>query len=301
MHNAQRTLRNAVRFAGVGLHSGLTSTVTILPARACSGVIFVSPKGAVRAHVRNAIGVGLTTSLRSPGSGVTVHTVEHLLAALSAHGVDNACIRIEQDQCEVSVPILDGSALPYSDALVNNVVELPGTRRRRICVRRQVEVTSPAQERSVKFVPAVPSATCLDLRVTIDFGSRIRVGQGGRQHFQFSLHEDSSESFRKEVASARTFCFESDLKGMRDAGLIKGGDLVNACVFGEQSGDCLTPGGLRFDNEPCRHKLLDFIGDLSLAGAPLVGQVEALRPGHEMNQRALMTLLSTPENYEIVA
>jgi UDP-3-O-[3-hydroxymyristoyl] N-acetylglucosamine deacetylase len=300
MRIAQRTLGKHFRVAGVGLHSGLTSVVTVLPGDASSGITFFTSRGAVRAHVRNAVSTGLTTSLHSSVSRVTVHTVEHLLAAFSAHGVDNARIMMEPHRTDICVPILDGSAKPFSDLLTGNVITQPGTIRKRIIVRQPVEVVLDSGERYVKLWPSDDVASGFDLNVTIDYGTRIRTGKGGQQTVRFRVNDDSSSRFHCEIASARTFCFQNDVQQMLKSGLIKGGSLQNAVVFGQEHGDCLTSGGLRFDDEPCRHKLLDCIGDLSLAGAPLIGRVDALRPGHEINRQALIALFSDSDNYEIV-
>jgi UDP-3-O-[3-hydroxymyristoyl] N-acetylglucosamine deacetylase len=281
----------------VGIHCGLPSEISVVPARASSGIVFVTPGGSIHAHIRNVSPTELTTTLRDESRGVTVHTVEHLLAALAAHGVDNASVHMKCSHAEPAVPILDGSSRPFSDAIAPNIVEIPDTARRRLIVRRPVEVRVASEGRSMKLLPLACGEPRTEFDVTIDFGPRIRTGTGGHQRCQFSVTDSNGREFQKSIAGCRTFCFEDDLQRLRDSGLIKGGSLQNALVFDGAHGRCLTPGGLKFDDEPCRHKLLDCIGDLSLVGAHFVGRVEVVRPGHKLTHMALASLLSDSENY----
>lgn len=303
----QRTLRSSVKFTGIGLHSGTRSEIILRPSAANSGVVFRTPRCDVPADVRNICSTNLTTSLCSKGKQRTViHTVEHILAALAVFKIDNVLVELPKSLAEVCVPILDGSAKDFADGLANNIAEFPETVRKRVIVRKPVLVAEKSrncgQERHARLLPPHGGKqNCLSLDVTVDFGQRITGN--GLQNAKFTLDFDSDDTgseFRKEIAGARTFCFESDILSMKQAGLIKGGSLDNAVVFGDtRGGQCINPEGLRFDDEPCRHKLLDCIGDLSLLGCELVGRFETRRPGHELNRKILLSLLSNPDSFEL--
>jgi UDP-3-O-[3-hydroxymyristoyl] N-acetylglucosamine deacetylase len=297
----QRSLREAVEFSGTCLHSGRAARAVLQPARAGAGIVFETPFGAVPASALHAQTSSLTTTLAL--GGAQAWTVEHLLSALAAFRVQNCRVVLSGEGGAHSVPILDGSAAGFAGALVGNTCDATDALPQRLLVvRRAVKVVDGGGERFARLSPTAREDG-LWMDVTVDFGERIGVGAGGRQRVKFFLSADGAEggrTFLREIAAARTFCFDADLAAIRARGLARGGSLENALVFGA-AGECLTPGGLRFADEPGRHKVLDCLGDvagLCHAGS-LVGEFEALRPGHDLNRRLLVKLLSSPDNYQL--
>lgn len=300
----QQTIREQLRFVGICLHSGKPAEAVIVPAQANSGIVFRSAASAVRADANFAQTNALTTTLKG-SDGWAVHTVEHIMAALAAYRVDNAIVRLPGVAENSSIPILDGSANAFAIGLAENVVPAADSHgspvvRKRVVVEQTVEVEDG--QRYARLSP-LPEKEGLELDVTIDYESRISAGAGGRQRAFFYHSADGCEggrSFREQIAPARTFCFEGDIAEMRDRGLIRGGSLLNAVVFSADDGSCITPGGLRFDNEPARHKLLDSLGDIALSSkGALCARYEAERPGHDLNRRVLVKLLGDPKNFSI--
>lgn len=275
----QRTLAKAVEVSGLGLHSGMDARVVLKPALADEGITLI------RSDVANGVfhlqpsmckASPLCTLLEN-AHGVTLSTVEHVLAAMHGLGVDNAVVEIEGPE----VPILDGSALPWVDALDRaGRVELAAP-------RSWLRATAPTQvDDGTKNLLATPADSAgLTADVTIDFPHPLV----GRQRWSGLLDE---ATFRREIAPARTFVLESHIQQARAAGLIKGGSLDNAVVFGT-AGEVLNPEGLRFDDEPVRHKVLDLLGDLYMAGLPVWARVDAFQPGHSLNNALLRQLMDT--------
>jgi UDP-3-O-[3-hydroxymyristoyl] N-acetylglucosamine deacetylase len=223
--------------------------------------------------------------------GMTFSTAEHILAALSAAEVDNAFIDVSSDE----IPIMDGSALPFSKefAVPNTVIPIPQSQVKICRILRRVEVVNPdgrmvsIEPISSQSMPGEPPRNDLKITVDIDFGDRIQEGSGGRQRI-----EVWSKDFARDLAGARTFCFIEDLEAMRARRLAMGGSLDNAVVY--SGGRALNAGGLRFADEAVRHKALDALGDLRLGGR-LVGHYKGVRPGHALNHRLLQKLFaSTP-------
>ena len=278
--SAQATLARSAASQGVGLHSGRPASVTLQPAPAGHGVRFVrrdlpsAPQlPATLAHVG---ATHLATCLGRDEHAVG--TVEHLLAALYAAGIDNVLIQSDGPE----LPILDGSARPWCQLIeqagrLEQAVPASLTR-----VVRPVEVRSG--ERRVRLSPA--SELIIDARVTFDH-PRI-----GTQRLAFRLAD-----FRDELSWARTFGFLDQVEALRKAGYARGGSLDNAVVFTPEGG-VLNPEGLRAPDEPLRHKLLDIVGDLALLGTRLHARVEADRPGHGMTLAVLRALQADPEAFE---
>jgi UDP-3-O-[3-hydroxymyristoyl] N-acetylglucosamine deacetylase len=313
----QKTLARSIKFAGIGLHSGQACEMTIKPAPANTGLIFrhTSRNWESRAAWDRVVDNRLSTVLGDPNfagigvwrqnlartvricgakslgdviKGVTFSTVEHVLAALSGADVDNAFIDVSSDE----VPIMDGSALPFSKELAvpNVVVPIPRSKIKIFRILRRVEVVNP-DGRMVAVEPICSENTTgepvhddLKISVEIDFGDRIQEGSGGLQRI-----EVWRKDFARDLAGARTFCFIEELEAMRAMRLAMGGSLDNAVVF--SSGRALNPGGLRFADEAVRHKALDAVGDLRLGGR-LVGHYTGVRPGHALNHRLLAKLFS---------
>ena len=274
----QHTLKSACSFSGIGLHTGKPVEMQILPATEDYGIVFqradLSDNALVHAVVENVAKTRRSTALAE--NGVQIRTPEHLLAALRCLGVDNALIRLNAEE----VPILDGSALPFVHALRECGFNEQREDRRYRVVRRHAEYHDP---HSGSWITVDP---CSDLIVdlTIDFKS----GMIGRQKACY----DTTVDFATQIAPARTFCFYREIFMLRLLGLIRGGSLDNALVIDDRK-KCFAGGKTPlFDNEPARHKLLDLLGDYTLAGLPIQGRVTAYKPGHKTNTQALKQFIA---------
>lgn len=274
MTTKQHTLGKSCTFTGKGLHTGATVTMTVMPAGVDHGIVFQREDlggKRVRACIANVSGTRRSTLLRS--GEATVRTTEHLLSAMLAMGVDNALVTLDSEE----LPILDGSAAPYAQAFLQaGLLEQPSERRYIEIPRRLV---CRGLFSSSRIVMEPSSETVFD--VTIDFKSKVL----GVQNALWSEGGDYAE----QVAPCRTFCFLSEVKALRAAGLIKGGALDNALVIDEPNGYCNND-ALKFPNECARHKLLDIIGDFALLGAPVRGRITAYKPGHKINTKAALLL-----------
>lgn len=279
----QKTLASSASLQGYGLHSGSSVRATLQPAPANSGVTWVRTdvpgnNGVIPARWDNVSSTRLSTVV-SNRHGLSVSTIEHLMAALNGAGIDNA--RIEIDAPEV--PIGDGSARPWTELIEQAGIVRLAARRRVIRILQTVEV------RDGDSYLRVSPADDTHYSVEIDF-SDPAIGRQ-RYHYQPRL-----APFSTQIASARTFGFKADIESLRRQGLALGGSLDNAVVV--ERGAVLNPEGLRFGDEFVRHKLLDCIGDLYLAGAPIVGHIEGRKPGHRLNNRLLHALFSRPTAWE---
>lgn len=284
----QQTLASEVRFRGIGLHTGSAVNMVVGPAPADSGIRFVvAGPGAARpmtvaARIENLAGTAYCTSLGH--GGVTVHTVEHLLAALAALEVDNAEVWLDAGE----VPVLDGSADPFVRGILEAGLALQPTPRTVLRVTAPIRVAEGAD----KWIELAPSDTPgLTVDLDIDF-AHTTVGS---QRMRFEL---SPEHFVRDLAAARTFGFADEVEALRRAGLARGGSLDNAVVIGADG--VMNPEGLRFADEPVRHKVLDLIGDFSLLGRPLWAHVTAHRAGHTLHAVAVQALLARPGCWETV-
>jgi UDP-3-O-[3-hydroxymyristoyl] N-acetylglucosamine deacetylase len=261
----ERTLSREIVFDGIGLHTGKPSHLRLLPAPAGSGRVFVrtdlegTTVPATIAHVGRA---NYATCLVR--DGVRISTAEHLLAALYALGVDNARLEIDTEE----VPILDGSATPFVDAIERAGVTDLNAPRRYLTISRPLTLVEEDKQISVH-----PSS---EFRITyaIDFEHPLL----GYQELTADMW--GTRAFVEKLAPARTFVLERDVAELRRAGLAKGGNLDNAVVIGEQEN---LSGELRYADEPVRHKMLDLTGDLSLLGYPLKGHVIAYKAGHDLH------------------
>ena len=278
--NVQQTLAQSVRFSGVGLHGGASVNLEIVPAPADHGIVFERtdlPAGRaarVPALWHAVADTRLCTRIEN-AEGVPVSTVEHLMAALAGTGVHNALVRIDGPE----VPILDGSARPFARAILQAGLRPQGRAVRVLRLRERVEVSDGAARAILE-----PADTLM-----IDFA--IDFDEPGIGHQAFAL-EMANGAFLRELADARTFCRAADVEAMRSAGLALGGSYDNAVVFA--GGEVLSPGGLRHRDEPVRHKMLDVMGDLALAGGPILGRYSGVRAGHALTNRLLRALFTRP-------
>ncbi len=266
----QQTLAEEFTLSGIGLHSGLAVTVRVRPARVDAGrffrITFGDRQEVVPAQCTAVAATQLSTEIR--GEAVRIRTIEHLLAALWGMGVDNAEIAITADQPVVEMPVLDGSALPWVEQ-IRAVGLIPQER-----ARRSVTLSAPVVlHQGDSFVMAVPSD-----RLQFSYGIEFPSQAIGRQWFSWIPEVDMP--FAEAIAPARTFTLTQYIEAMRSQGLIKGGSLENAIVCDDKT--WLNP-PLRFADEPCRHKLLDFIGDLSLLGDVPIAHYLAYKASHHLH------------------
>ncbi|OJH38380.1 UDP-3-O-acyl-N-acetylglucosamine deacetylase [Cystobacter ferrugineus] len=279
----QRTLLQPVRCQGVGLHSGAPVNLVLLPAPVNHGIVFVrtdTPRPVcIPALTEYVVDTSLATTLGK--DGVKVSTVEHLMSALAGMGLDN--VRVELDGPEV--PIMDGSAAPFSSLISEAGVREQEEPRRLLVIKKTVTVTDGDKEASLS------PAKGFRISCTVDFKHPLITEQS------FEL-EFSDRCFAREISRARTFCFRRDVEMLQKMGLARGGSLDNAIVVDEFS--ILNPDGLRFADEFVRHKILDAIGDISLFGRPVMGHLKAFKTGHALNQKLVKAVLADPNSYEIV-
>lgn len=278
----ETTLARPVSVSGVGLHSGVPVSIRILPAPAATGIVFERTDlenfriPALWDHVAR---VSYATSLMR--QGVLISTTEHLLSVLYSMGVDNAVIEIDN----LEVPIVDGSGAPFVELIRHAGLRTLRRKRRYLRIRQEVSVEAPG-----KRITILPADHFL-LTCNIYFDHPL-VGH------QTTRMEVTPERYAADIAPARTFGFAWELDQMRNMGLIRGATLENAICF--DRGCVLNPGGLRFADEPCRHKVLDLIGDLALIGKPLLGHVVAERAGHAMHAALVARIMSDSSLYEIL-
>jgi UDP-3-O-[3-hydroxymyristoyl] N-acetylglucosamine deacetylase len=283
----QTTLRRRTTVAGTGVHSGLPVTLTMSPADADSGVVFVrcgldgAPGRELRATARSVTATELATVLGDE-KGVFVSTVEHVMAALCGLGVDNCIVEIDGPEA----PIMDGSAASYVAAIDRaGIVSLPAP-------RRYFKVLRPVRvEQGNAFGEFRPYDRGFRVDVEIDFDHPLI----GRQQLAVEVEPDT---FRREIARARTFGFMRDVAKLWNAGYALGASLENTLVVAENR--ILNPEGLRFPDEFVRHKVLDAIGDVALAGAPILGAYRSVRGGHRLNHAVLAALLADPSAWTVV-
>lgn len=282
----QKTLETSISCQGVGLHSGDKITMTLSPAETGSGITFIrtdltGQDNVIPARFDNVADTRLCTVVANE-SGASVGTIEHLMSALRAMNIDNVTIEIDGGE----VPIMDGSALPFVEMVNEAGIQIQAAAQHSIKILREVRY-----EEDGKWVSLKPSDIA-SFEGIIDFAQPV-IGQ---QKFSLSL---LNGNFLHDIASARTFCFEKEVEMMRAVGLARGGSLDNAIVLTDTS--VINEDGLRYDNEFIRHKLLDAIGDLYLAGAPIIGAYQSFKAGHYMNNQLLHALFADPDNYEIVS
>ena len=283
----QRTVAAPISFSGYGVHSGQPVTLTIKPAAADSGISISRELGdgrvtlPVPVHFSRVTRTTLCTTI-DLGDSVSAATVEHVMSALSGMGVDNALITLDGSEC----PILDGSARPFAEAILQVGLEIQPAQRKFLKVIRAVTVRN-----NDAFAALEPyNGRALDLE--IDFDSKVI----GRQRMIFDW---TPRRYYEDVSRARTFGFVRDAKILRQAGYALGSSLDNSITVDNDR--ILNPNGLRYEDEFVRHKLLDAIGDLALGGLPIWGRFRSYKGGHALNAHVLSGLFSSEANYEIVS
>jgi len=278
----QQTIARKVDIPGIGLHTGVTVSLSLVPAPVNTGIVFRRTdleNFRIEARVRHVAHVSYATSLMK--KGVLISTTEHLLSALSASGVDNVFIDLDN----LEVPILDGSALPFLQIIAEAGLRRQRAKRSYVKVLRPIEIVEGAKRIAVDPSP----------RLSISYRIVFIHPSIGDLSFHFT---PATDDYRQDIAPARTFGFLEEVEMLKKSGLIKGGSLENAVVLSRDG--VLNPEGLRFPDEFCRHKVLDVIGDLALLGRPLIAHVEAERAGHAMHVALVERLLSQKDAWELV-
>mgnify|MGYP001186907112 FL=1 len=292
-HKQQRTIKRASSCTGVGLHTGVESTITFKPAPENYGIRFkrtdIKGSTAIKADIDHVVDISRGTTIKQ--NGIRIHTVEHTLAAVSGLRIDNILIELTSKE----TPVMDGSAKDFVEALHSSGQVTQEANRRVLPIGRAVTYSDTVKEIDIHVIPSD--------RFRVTFMVEYPLPQLGTQYEAiYNMEED----FAKEVAPARTFCFMSEVEMLKEQGLIKGGSLENAVVIMDKKIDpreidhlralfgieetiisgangILNDMTLRFQNEPVRHKTLDLIGDLALLGIPIKGHVTAARSGHASN------------------
>ncbi|MEO5376391.1 MAG: UDP-3-O-acyl-N-acetylglucosamine deacetylase [Magnetococcus sp. DMHC-6] len=279
----QRTLKNTIRCTGIGLHGGQKTYLSLRPAPVNTGIVFHRTdcnNAMIAARVENVVDTRLCTTIAN-ADGIRVSTVEHLLASFAGLGVDNAYVDLDGPE----VPIMDGSAAPFVFLIQCAGIIQQNLPRRYIRIKKTMSISH--QDKWVHFEPS--NRFCLSF--LIDFDHPVLTQQG------VELEIDET-SFIKEVSRARTFGFLKEVETLQSNGLARGGSLDNALVIGDFR--ILNEGGLRYENEFVRHKIIDAIGDLYLLGHPILGHFKGVRSGHALNNQLLRKLLVQQECWEYI-
>ena len=279
----QKTLTNQISFKGVGLHSGKTSTINLLPAKENQGIVFkrvdLDTNNVIKANFANVSSARLCTTLEND-QGIKVSTVEHLLAALYISGIDNAIVEIDNEE----VPIMDGSSRDFLKVLQKTNLINQIKKRKYLKVSSKVELTDGERQISIE-----PKET-FEVSFQLNYKNKVMGKQKNKVNFQ---NDDLSE-----VVESRTFCLFEDIENIKKIGLAKGGSLDNAIVVDDNK--VLNKDGLRNNKEFVNHKILDLAGDFMLSGFRVLGKVKCYQGGHELTNIFLRKLIKQKLSYSII-
>lgn len=280
----QRTIKNKISCSGIGLHTGHTIYMTMNPAAPDTGIIFrrtdiQGADGIIPAMYNNVTETQLGTVI-SNQSGTKVSTIEHLMSAIWAVGIDNLYVEINGPE----VPIMDGSAEPFLFLFDCAGIEVQNKPRKLIEILKPVTV-----ELGDKKITISP-----DREFSVKFGIEFPHKAIGQQEYDFA----DKTTFKTDISSARTFGFAHEIDYLRKMGLARGGSLENAIVVGEEG--VMNEGGLRYENEFVRHKVLDCLGDVYLAGGHLLGRIDAFKSGHDLNNKLLRQVFAEQDAYRVI-
>ena len=280
----QKTLKSKITFTGIGLHTGNKVKMTLNPAPIQTGIVFRRQiKGKtqeIKANYENVVSTRLCTVL-SDINGNSVSTVEHILSALYAYEIDNVFIDIDSNE----IPVYDGSSLEFVKMIEKVSFEEQKSHKKFLKIKKNVEVTIDN-----KIARVSPFDNTL-ITTEINYNHKLI----GKQSISLVLNPNI---YKSQISSARTFGFLKDVDNLRKSGLALGGSLENAIVLDEE--EVLNEEGLRFTDEFVRHKLLDFIGDISLSGYRILGSFYTSHPGHELNLELLKKIFESQDNWELV-
>jgi len=274
----QQTLGNKAAFSGIGLHTGKLITLTLRPAEPGTGIVFhrvdLSPAVSIEARAANVTNTRLSTTI-GHGEG-SVSTIEHLMAALYGCGIDNAHVDINGPE----VPIMDGSAASFVAGIVRAGTKTSGKARKYL-------VSVVEGDKKISIIPS------RHYKISFDMQFAHQAVRSQTRSLTFT-----PQAFAGEIASARTFGFLAEVEMLKSHGLALGGSLENAVVIGDEG--VLNEEGLRYPDEFVRHKILDSVGDLALAGHRLIGHVKATKSGHDLNHKLVTELLKRPDCFALV-
>ena len=282
----QTTVSKPIIFEGIGLHKGLKSKLSVLPAEIDFGICFKrvdmrSGDVYIPAILNNVVNSELCTRLEN-SDGISVSTIEHLMAALAGCGINNALLEIDGPE----VPILDGSSLTFVKEILKSGIKVQNQSLKAVRILKTVEY-----KRELAWAKFEPSANPR-MSFSIEFSDEA-IG------VQSKTLDMSNGSFVRELCDSRTFCRRSEVEAMRSKGLALGGSYQNAVVVDGKN--VLSPGGLRHSDEPVRHKMLDALGDIALAGFPIIGHYVGYKAGHGITHGLLRNLFSDKRNFEIIS
>lgn len=277
----QRSIKKAVELVGIGLHKGVSVTMVLEPLCENSGIVFYRKDLGVSIplHPNNIIDTTLATVLGKDNARVS--TIEHLLSAIYAYGIDNLRIVLDNEE----VPIMDGSAIGYCMLLEEAGITTQKASKKAIAIKKSIEIND-----GEKFVKVEPSDKSI-----FDFTIKFDHTSIKEQHYKFIY---SPQNYKEQIARARTFGFLQEVNYLRSIGLAKGGNLSN-CIVLDESG-ILNKEGLRYKDEFVRHKILDAIGDMSILGMPLLGTYVSFAGSHKLNHFLTKKILSQSDAYEII-
>ncbi|MDP1783838.1 MAG: UDP-3-O-acyl-N-acetylglucosamine deacetylase [Sulfuricurvum sp.] len=277
----QTTIAKSVELVGIGLHKGVPVHLRLEPLESNSGIVFFRSDAGVSIPLTPQSVVDTKMATVIGKDGVSISTIEHMLSAIYAYGIDNLRVVVDADE----VPVMDGSSMSFCMLLDEaGVLELESPKKI-MRIKKEVEV-----KEGDKYVKLSPSDD-LSYDFTIKFAHPVIDQQSYVLKF-------TKENYKKEIARARTFGFVHEVQYLRSKGLALGGSLENAVVLDDKK--VLNPEGLRFTDEFVRHKILDAIGDMSLIGMNFIGNYEAFAGSHDLNHKLTLELLKDPANYEIV-
>ncbi len=283
----QRTLKNPIRATGIGLHTGEKVTLRLMPANANQGIVFRrvdaegQEMGEFQANVEHVRDTRLSTTLEK--DGIRVSTVEHLMSAFAGLGIDNVIVELNASE----IPIMDGSGGPFVFLLQSAGIVEQSAPKKFIRIKRHIKIND-----GDKWASLSPYSG-FKVKFTIDFDHPVMQNSTQSEELQFS-----TTSFIKEVSRARTFGFIDELEMLQNAGLARGGSFENAIVL--DSFHILNKEGLRYEGEFVKHKILDAIGDLYLTGHLLIGEFQAYKSGHSLNNHLIRKLMQDKSAWELV-
>ena len=281
----QKTLKKEASFSGTGLHSGVDVAVTLTPANSNSGIIFkrtdLEKNNEIIANFKNVSSAKLCTKIKN-NFGVSVSTIEHLMAAFYICGVDNLVVNLNGPE----VPIMDGSAKDFVKIIKNCGLKTLEGKRKFVKIKKKVEL-----KEDDKLINIIPTKNNFEVKFTLHYErSPLIQNQTNTANFQDKNLED--------IYVARTFCLHEDIEAIKSIGLAKGGSLENAVVV--QGDKILNEGGLRSKKEFVNHKILDLAGDFMLSGTRVIGSVECIHGGHALTNKFLRKIFSDKSNYDII-
>jgi UDP-3-O-[3-hydroxymyristoyl] N-acetylglucosamine deacetylase len=279
----QTTLKNKLLFSGVGIHNGRAVKMSIEPAKPNTGIIFkrvdLDNNNLIKSIIDNVETSQLCTKITN-NHGISVSTIEHLMATFNGLKIDNAIIKINSPE----LPAMDGSSDEYTQKIIKSGIKIQNISRKYLKILKKITVRE--DHRYISITPANE----LTLDIEINYPNTII----GNDKFSY---KDSQEEFIKNISKARTFAFYEDIEKMRTVGLAIGGSLNNAIVVDKFK--IVNSSGLRLDKEFTKHKVLDCLGDFYLLGMPIIGKIESFAPGHRLNEKFIKEILKDKTNYKI--